>query len=740
MHTDTTDNPSSEKLSVTPLVAHEESTLESNNQTIRFPLLEMLDELLARDGGRVTHSALRTALHGQNLEELVSSEEHAITNIVAIAERLSMRVERFMLSTAEAAQKANHKHPLATPLANGREWLILQGQSWYKYQVATRGKSCVFSAQQLAAQLGNASLQTPRPWIGIHNMNSMHATHEEHHDQKPIRRLWNMLLLDRNDLGVITIFAAVISLLSLATPLAVESLVNTIAFGRLLQPLIVLSTLLLVFLGFAAVLRALQSWVAEIIQRRIFVRVVSDLAWRLPRAKYEEYDQTHGPELLNRFFDVMTVQKAAAGLVLDGIAIVLQVFIGMAVLAFYHPFLLGFDIVLLITMIGVVWLLGRGAVKSAIEESKAKYKVAGWLQEIARCSLSFKSPVGADWAALKVDELASEYISSRKKHFRILMGQISFALGLQALAGSVLFGIGGFLVISGQLTLGQLVAAELIVAVVVGSFAKLGKHMESFYDLLAAVDKLGHLFDLPVERQSGLTMAPSQAPARITVQDLKYEFANGELGLTDTTFSAEPGEIVSISGPTGSGKSTLLELLYALRNPTTGFIEIDGQDLKDLHPQEYRKSVTLVQGVEIVTATIWENLTINNSNPSRALLTGTLQDLGLREPFRAFPQGLQTTLLANGSPLSEQQQVLLMLARAMTSDARLLLIDGLLDRLPHNSITRVFKCLEMLRTKMTVIITTSRQEVLQYCDRRVVLSQTTSLTGAVIGSTAAYFS
>jgi ABC-type bacteriocin/lantibiotic exporter with double-glycine peptidase domain len=89
----------------------------------------------------------------------------------------------------------------------------------------------------------------------------------------------------------------------------------------------------------------------------------------------------------------------------------------------------------------------------------------------------------AQFALERADHLIFDYLTARASHFRILMRQIVFALGMQAVASTVLLGLGGWLVISAQLTLGQLVAAELIVAVIVGSFAKLGKHMESFYDV-----------------------------------------------------------------------------------------------------------------------------------------------------------------------------------------------------------------------------------------------------------------
>ncbi len=287
--------------------------------------------------------------------------------------------------------------------------------------------------------------------------------------------------------------------MGLAAPLAVESLVNTVAWGTYLQPLLILSLILLGFLGFAGFLRALQSVIAEVLQQRIFVRIVGDLGYRFARARREALDGEDAAELTNRYFDIMTIQKATALLLLDGMAIVMQTIIGLVLLAFYHPFLLGFDIVLVFLMTVVTWLLGRGAVRSAISESIVKYRIGHWMQDVLANPTAFHIHGGSAYAADHTNRLTVEYLLARRNHFRVLLRQFAFAICLQALASTVLLGVGGWLVVSGELTLGQLVASELVVTAIVSAFAKIGKSLESFYDLMAAVDKVGHLLDLPVE-------------------------------------------------------------------------------------------------------------------------------------------------------------------------------------------------------------------------------------------------
>lgn len=537
----------------------------------------------------------------------------------------------------------------------------------------------------------------------------------------PLRRLGRILEPEWKDIAATGVFAAVIGVLNLATPLAVEALVNTIAFGRLLQPLFVLCGMLFVFLAFAASLRLIQAWVAEIIQRRIFVRIVADLAWRIPRVEQAALDRKHAPELMNRFFDVMTVQKSAALLVLDGVAIALQTLIGMTILAFYHPIFLGFDVILLILLGGMVLLLGRGAVTSAIGESKAKYETAAWLQQLAFLSTSFKTQNGARQSAMVADELAIEYLSCRRKHFGILMRQIGFALVLQAVAGSALLGIGGWLVIQGQISLGQLVAAELIIAVILGSFAKLGKHVETFYDLLAAVDKLGHLLDLPVERQSAPVRHTAIGPATVEVKRVTFAFPDSRPIFPAQSFAVASGEMVVLRGPPGGGKSTLLDLLYALRRPTSGSVEIDGIDLRDLTPGDTRLRCTLLREVEIISVDIFQNITFGRDEISPAMVYEVLRELGVQDAFAALPEGLHTKLAPGGSPLSATESILLLLARALVARPGLLLIDHLLDTLDNATLARVVETLRGRRGETTILLVTSRDALLDAADRVIDL-------------------
>lgn len=694
------------------------------------------------DARRAVSRAFRAAEEmGLRPGDLLDAEDA----LADAAERLGMRLTARRLPLSEAVQLRNSHAGVALASAAGgtASWLVVGRVKWRRIEVRSlEATSESISIREVAARLGLAaddesvlafivvrSSPYPQPAdVGhaAHGSDSIH--HESHHDShhggghdhahmSPIRRLIGILRPEAGDIWVVTIFSAVVGLLGLATPIAVEALVNTVAFGRLVQPLVILCVLLFTFLVFAAVLRVLQAFVAEIIQRRIFVRVVADLAHRLPRVDQVALDREHGPELLNRFFDVMTVQKSAAVLVLDGIAIVLQAAIGMIVLAFYHPYLFGFDVFLIVSLGFATFVLGIGAVRTAVDESKAKYAVAAWLEELAGYTLTFKADGGARRAWDVADRLSADYIRHRRRHFHVLVRQIIFAVGLQAVTSSLLLALGGWLVLNGQLTLGQLVAAELIVAVLVGSFAKLGKQLETFYDLLAAVDKLGHLFDLPIERNSGSAPTASDRGFAVRLHEAAYAFEGGEVFLDGLSLEVKSGEMVAIAGPPGSGKSVLLDLLYALRQPSHGRVELDGDDLRSLQPSAVRRQVALVRDGEIISGTVAENVHLDRAGIGLSDVRATLAQVGLLTEVLELPQGLETELRPGGKPLSDSQSRRLLLARAFAGRPRLLLIDGVLDSLPDDSLPQVLAALSTIRRGCTIVIVTGRHDVADACDR-----------------------
>lgn len=671
--------------------------------------------------------------------EIPPTESRAARKRLAhAAEAIGIQLLSRKLSIREAFAAVEPASPLAlfavTADGTARWFLLVDAQlgSGRFARLASDTDPSTLSAEAFAHAIGVADADAVVEWQIAQPLTPFSAPstdapadrHDEHHGHglSPTARLWGLILAEKRDVSLVVLYSIGVGVLSLAVPITAMAVVNTAAMATLLQQLVVLCLALFLSLCVAAMLRCVQTVIVEFLQQRVFVRMVADLAYRLPRIELKAYDREHGPELVNRFFEVLTVQKATAVLLLDGIAVVLHMAIGLLLLAFYHHLLLAFAIVLLMGLLFIVFVLGRGALDTAIRESIAKYRVAGWLEEIARHPAAFKLHGGSRFAQLRADARAREYLLARQAHFRILLRQFMFALVLQVAASTALLGLGGFLVILEQLTLGQLVAAEIVVTLVVASFTKLGKQLESYYDLIAAVDKLGHLLELPLERNTGESHQARTKGAAVRVHNLSFTHHSGKRPVLDgVSIEILSGERVAILGPNGAGKSTLVDLLFGSRTPTSGYITIDGADIRDLRLHSLREHVAIVKGIEIFDGSLLENVRMGRDEMSLAEVRQALSAVGLLEDVLELPDGINTRLGTGGTPLSLGQCERLMLARAIAGQPRLLVLDEVLDDMDRDVRNEVMPAILGKEALWTLVVVTHSQEIATLCDRQVIL-------------------
>ncbi|MFN0087787.1 MAG: peptidase domain-containing ABC transporter [Blastocatellia bacterium] len=492
----------------------------------------------------------------------------------------------------------------------------------------------------------------------------------------PYQRLRKLLWLDRGDYVVIIVYTVLIGLLMLAVPLAAQALVNTIAAGVLIQPLVVMTLGVFGALIFAGILRLLKLWVLEKLQQRIFARVSLQLSERLPRIQHEALVSEYAPHLVNRFFDVITIQKTMSKILFDGPPAVLQIFLALLLMSFYSPYLLAFALFLILFSVFVVAVLGIGGLSTSIAESKSKYKVADWLEELARCQNSFKMNAEPAFPIERVDDLVINYARSRYAHFRVLFRQALGTYLFQAIASAGVLAIGGWLVINRQMTLGQVVASEIVVLGALEGLEKVIRLLENGFDLLTSLDKVGHLLDMPLERRGGRELPINPMGGSVACRKLRFSYAGGREIISDLDLRINPGEHVSLVGRSGAGKSTLAMLICGLREPSHGLVQINGMDVRDANLESLRRTVGFVSDAnEIFAGTLEENLLLGRDYISHEDLQWALEFTHLDTELARFPNGLQTRIVSEGRNLSRGQIQRLLIARAIITRPQLLILD-----------------------------------------------------------------
>ena len=548
---------------------------------------------------------------------------------------------------------------------------------------------------------------------------------EDGASRSPWRRLRRFVALESAELWALVLYAVVLGGLSLAVPVAVQVLVNTIAFGSVLQPLVILSLLLLGVLLFAGLVQVIEWYAVEVLQRRLFVRVAEDFARRIPLLSYGVHDRLDARELTNRFFEVVSLQKALGTLFVDALGLALRTFVGLLLLGFYHPALLAFNAAL-IAALGVVLMLGYGAVATAQQESAAKYKVAAWLEAVAQRPALFKGATAGTIAATQADALIRSYLTARRQHYTRVFRQLVGGVGVQIGTLVAVLGLGGWLVMEGELTLGQLVAAELVVGIIGNGFLKLGKHLETVYDLLASLDKLGKVIDLPVDAAAPRT-GPEGRAAGFDLQHVTLQHSR-EGGSGPVLTACIPARArLLLEGPGGSGKTRWLETLAGLREPESGSVRLHDATTPESPAAELKARALLVRSDDVVAGTVFENLQLGAGNLDEATAWSVLHRVALDRVVANLQGGLHAALLPGGAPLSSTQVRRLVLARALLVAPDLLLIDGTLDHLgqdgePSAPLLDEFFGVE---APWTAVVVSDDPVVQQRCNRNLSLREVT---------------
>lgn len=550
--------------------------------------------------------------------------------------------------------------------------------------------------------------------------------HDSHAHPKPFALLWKLLQPEQKDILTVIAISCVAGILMLSVPITAQQLVRTVTFATLYQPIVVLSLILLGLLGFVAALQTLQAYVAELIQRRLFIRVAGSVARHLPRVTPQTWQHMHVPEVMNRFLDIVVIQKVVASLLVDGIGIVLTTVIGMSVMAFYHPFLLGYDVVLLGFLALVVFGIGRRGVQTAILESKAKYSVLAWLESIAQAPSIFRS-FGVDaLASDRADVLCAQYLQQRRAHFRILLRQVVMILFIQVVATTALLGLGGYLVLQEQLTLGQLVAAELMVAMIVASFAKLGKHIEGWYDLLAAVDKVAHLTDLPLQPSDGIVGVSRRGPASVAIRardrtDSTHGSDHSSTGSSESAYETnvvvEPGGMVALWGWDEKVLESIRLAFAGSRLREGWMVTVDGIDLAAFRPDLVAAHVAVASRQEFIPGTIAENIHLHRLGITDGDVLRALDTTGLTQEFQQTQISHTDLLQPSGWPLTFSQTLRMVLARALIGRPRALLIDRLFDLMGDNELRDIVSRLALIAADTTVVIITHQERVARLIPR-----------------------
>ncbi|HQE33448.1 MAG TPA: ATP-binding cassette domain-containing protein, partial [Flavobacterium alvei] len=430
----------------------------------------------------------------------------------------------------------------------------------------------------------------------------------------PLKRFYNLLELDKKDVLQIFFYAIFAGLISLSLPLGIQAIINFIQSGRVSASWIVLIFLVVIGVALAGILSLMQLRITENLQQKIFVRSSFEFASRLPKIKFEELYSHYAPELANRFFDTLTIQKGTSKLLIDFSAALLQIAFGIILLSLYHPFFIVFGILLFFLLYFIFKFSYKSGLETSLKESKFKYKVATWLQEVARNNFSFRNELNYNYALQKNDELANDYLNYREKHFNVIKRQFIQLILFKVIITASLLSIGGYLVLSQEMNIGQFVAAEIIILLVINSVEKIIIGLETFYDVLTAVEKIGQVTDLDLEEETEESYDNCYTNISLETENLTFKFPDTKQNtLKSIDLKMNQGERIFVDGINGSGKTTLIRILSGLLQPSSGSFYINDDTFKKINLKQYRAQIgSIIYGETLFEGSILDNITFKD--------------------------------------------------------------------------------------------------------------------------------
>ncbi|GMN06882.1 ATP-binding cassette domain-containing protein [Croceitalea sp. MTPC5] len=537
------------------------------------------------------------------------------------------------------------------------------------------------------------------------------------------QRLVNLLKLDKKDVRQVFYYAIFAGLVTLTLPLGIQAIINLIQGAQVSTSWIILVILVTLGVAFGGLLQLMQIRIIENIQQKIFTRSSFEFAYRFPKIKMSELRDYYPPELANRFFDTLNIQKGVSKLLIDFPTALLQIIFGLLLLSLYHPFFIAYGILLLILIYVVFkYTITRG-LETSLKESKQKYKVAHWIQEVARSIVSFKLSGKTSHALQKNDYLVNGYLKARENHFKILVLQFVQMVGFKILVTGGLLLIGGLLVLNQEMNIGQFVAAEIIILLVISSVEKLIVGLESFYDVLTALEKLGQVVDKEVEMNQKDLDLFDQDDFTMELDNLVYDVPNTDINIINgLSLNIGKKDRILIQGGNGSGKSTLLHLISGLIEPTKGNIYVNGVRLKSENLSHFRSKIG--QSLKLETpfeGTLLENITFNSESITKEDVLWVLEVTGLNHVVKKMEDGLDTIIYPEGKQISYTVAKKIVLARSLVKRPKLLVLRDPLDQFDAEEAKRIMSFLTNPERPWSLVVVSDDKNWINKCGTVVTL-------------------
>ncbi|MDE3235339.1 MAG: ABC transporter ATP-binding protein [Bacteroidota bacterium] len=533
---------------------------------------------------------------------------------------------------------------------------------------------------------------------------------------KAFKTLFGLLFLDKRDIYAIYFFAIIGGLISLSLPLGIQYIISFVQANQLSASIVVLIAVVITGVFFNGYFQVKQMQVIEKIEQKLFVRYSFEFADRLPKLNIEKLDDYHLPELVNRYFDSVSLIKGIEKLLLDIPAALIQILFGVLLLSLYHPVFIAFGVLLIVILIIIIKYTSTLGFETSLKASDYKYTIAAWLEEMAASIKTFKYAKTTSLHLRKTDEAVTGYLQSRTSHFKILLSQFWSFITFKIVITAAMLIVGSALLLNQQINVGQFIAADIVIIAIISSVEKLITSLDKVYDSLTSIEKLGKITDAELEEDGTTILSTVDKGVAIDISNLNFTYHDGNNALENINLQINPGDFVCITGLSGSGKSSLLRILTGAYRNFTGKILIDGIPLSTYNLSSLRSQTgILFNRQDVFRGTLLENITMGNNSISLEEINALAEKIGFTSYIENLKIGLDTLVDPDGKRLPQKVKKEILLMRSLIGKHRLLLLEEPFEHLDEQQIQKLINFLHNDKNA-TIIITAEHPPKKQFCD------------------------
>ncbi|MDY0295021.1 MAG: ABC transporter ATP-binding protein [Acholeplasmataceae bacterium] len=541
-----------------------------------------------------------------------------------------------------------------------------------------------------------------------------------------LKRLWNYLYFYRRKLFVAIIFTIISNVLSLIGPYLTGQTISAMEDGVQFNRVFLFAGLMIVFYLLSASMNYILSVQMTKISQSVTYKMRQDLFEKLNRVSISYFDQNQTGDIISRMsYDIDTINTSLANDVISTFTSLITVIISLVMMIIMSPILVLVFLVTLPISILITRILSRIVKKKYRLRNQKLGELNGFAEEMITGQRTIQSYVQEESVLLKFDDI-NEQASKASYEAGYYSTSVGPSVNFVSNLSVALVGVfGGILYFLSRISIGNLTSFTLYSRRFSGPINQFSNIMADIQSALAAAERVFMVIDHEDE--------PSDVPNAIDYENVggevafkhvSFGYVENQIVLKDVSFKAKKGQVIAIVGPTGAGKTTLVNLLMRFYDVNKGQIYLDHHETRNLTRKSLRRAFSMVlQDTWIFHGTVHDNIAYGNGDVSRLEVEEAAKKARIHSFISHLPEGYDTILTDEGMNISKGQKQLLVIARAMLSKTKMLILDEATSNVDTHTEVQIQKAMLALMENKTTFVIAHRLSTIQNADIILVVNQ-----------------